>query len=101
MTDEEPAKGPVPDGPVHRGALWGAVVWTLGVAALLVSSGGFVLLHATGGSLSIADAVQLLAVGGMGGLLVLLTGRIWGAVLTHVVYNASYLALVAAGTLLS
>lgn len=72
-----------------------------GVAALLVSSGGFVLLHAMGGSLSVADAVQLLAVGGTGGLLVLLTGRIWGAVLTHVVYNASYLALVAAGTLLS
>lgn len=37
MTDEEPAKGPVPEGPVHRGALWGAVVWTLGVAALLVA----------------------------------------------------------------
>ncbi|MFD8705997.1 DUF1648 domain-containing protein [Kitasatospora sp. NPDC059648] len=37
MRDEEPTGEPAPDGPVRRGALWGAVVWTLGVAALLVA----------------------------------------------------------------
>ncbi|MFI9366824.1 DUF1648 domain-containing protein [Kitasatospora sp. NPDC053057] len=37
MRDEEPAGEPAPNRPAHRGALWGAVVWTLGVAALLVA----------------------------------------------------------------
>ncbi|MFD5462409.1 DUF1648 domain-containing protein [Kitasatospora sp. NPDC127059] len=36
MTFEEVAGEPVPDRPVRRAALWGAVVWTLGVTALLV-----------------------------------------------------------------
>lgn len=71
-----------------------------GMTALLVSAGGFVLLHASAGGLTLADGVQLFAVGGTCGLLVLLTGRIWGAVLTHVVYNASYLVLVVIGSTL-
>ncbi|MFJ9775139.1 DUF1648 domain-containing protein [Kitasatospora sp. NPDC101157] len=37
MRDEEPAGEPAPVEQVRRGALWGAVVWTLGVAALLVA----------------------------------------------------------------
>ena len=37
----------------------------------------------------------------LGALLVLLTGRIWGAVLTHVIYNVSYLVLVVVGTTLA
>lgn len=70
-----------------------------GVTAALVSAGGFVLLHAAAGALSVTDGIQLCAVGITCALVVLLTGRIWGAVLTHVVYNATYLALVVVGTL--
>lgn len=70
-----------------------------GVTAALVSAGGFVLLHATAGTLTLTDGIQLFAVGGTCALVVLLTGRIWGAVLTHVVYNVTYLALVVVGTL--
>ncbi|WP_231560239.1 CPBP family intramembrane glutamic endopeptidase [Microbacterium hominis] len=69
-----------------------------GVTAALVSAGGFVLLHATAGVLTLVDGIQLFAVGGTCALVVLLTGRIWGAVLTHVVYNVSYLVLVVVGT---
>lgn len=66
-------------------------------AALLVSTGAFILMHLTGGPLSMADAISLGLVGSTCALLVLLTGRIWGAVLTHVVFNATYFALVLAG----
>lgn len=69
-----------------------------GVTAALVSAGGFVLLHATAGALTLVDGIQLFAVGGTCALVVLLTGRIWGAVLTHVAYNVSYLVLVVVGT---
>ena len=36
----------------------------------------------------------------VGALLVVLTGRIWGAVLVHVVYNGTMIAVIAAGTIL-
>lgn len=72
-----------------------------GFAALLVSTGAFILVHAIGGTLSVADAVVFGAVGLTCGLLVLLTGRVWGAVLTHVVFNAAYVVLVVVGTALS
>ncbi|WP_454170179.1 CPBP family intramembrane glutamic endopeptidase [Microbacterium paulum] len=72
-----------------------------GLTALLVSAGGFVLLHGAAGALSLTDGIQLFAVGGTCALLVLLTGRIWGAVLTHVIYNVSYLVLVVVGTVLA
>ncbi|MCT9001932.1 CPBP family intramembrane glutamic endopeptidase [Microbacterium memoriense] len=71
------------------------------VTGLLVSTGGFILLHASAGALTVTDAMTLFAVGGTCALLVLLTGRIWPAVLTHAVFNATYLALVVAGTVLS
>lgn len=71
-----------------------------GVTAALVSAGGFVLLHATTGGLTLTDGIQLFAVGGTCAVVVLLTGRIWGAVLTHIVYNVTYLALVLVGTAL-
>ena len=71
-----------------------------GLAAVLVSTATFVLLHAVDGSLPLTEALPLGAVGLTCALLVMLTGRIWGAVLVHVVYNATMLALVAAGTLL-
>lgn len=72
-----------------------------GFAAAMVSTGVFVLLHAVDGALPVAEAVPLVAVGLVCSLLVLLTGRIWGAVLVHVVYNLTGIALVVAGTLLA
>lgn len=71
-----------------------------GVTALLASSGAFVLVHGLYVALSLQDCVQYFLVGAACALLVLFSGRVWGAVLTHVVYNVSYLALVLAGTLL-
>lgn len=70
-----------------------------GMTALLVSAGGFVLMHSVAGALSLSDGAQLFTVGATCALLVLLTGRIWGAVVTHVVYNATYLALALIGTM--
>lgn len=72
-----------------------------GFAALLISTGAFILLHGIGGVLPLGDAVAVGAVGLTCSLLVLLTGRIWGAVLTHVVYNTTYLALTIIGTVLA
>jgi membrane protease YdiL (CAAX protease family) len=69
--------------------------------ALLASAGSFVLLHAAFNSLSLADGIQFFCVGAACGLVVLLSGRIWGAVLTHVVYNVSYLVLAVVGTILA
>lgn len=70
------------------------------VTALLVSAGLFVLLHGMRGSLPLTDGIMLFAVGAVCGLLVLLTGRLWGAVILHVVYNVSFLALAIAGATL-
>jgi len=50
--------------------------------------------------MSLIDGVLLFTVGAVCSLTVLLTGRIWGAVLIHIVYNASFLALVIVGTAL-
>ena len=69
--------------------------------ALLVSAGLFVLLHGMRGSLLLADGAVLFAVGAVCGLLVLLTGRIWGAVILHVVYNVAFLALAIVGATLA
>ncbi|WP_269453427.1 CPBP family intramembrane glutamic endopeptidase [Microbacterium testaceum] len=69
--------------------------------ALLTSAGGFVLLHSAFSSLSLADGVQFFAVGAACALVVLLSGRIWGAVLAHLVYNASFMALAVVGTILA
>ncbi len=49
------------------------------VTALLVSAGLFVLLHGMRGSLPLTDGIMLFAIGAVCGLLVLLTGRLWGA----------------------
>jgi len=72
-----------------------------GVTAALVSTGGFVLLHAAFTMLPLTAGLQLFAVGTACSALVLLTGRIWGAVLTHATYNLTYFALVAVGVLLT
>lgn len=69
-----------------------------GVVSLLCSAGSFVLLHEAFALLSVAAAVQLFLVGVVCGALVLLTGRVWGAVLVHVVYNVTFIGLAVIGT---
>lgn len=71
-----------------------------GVTAALVTSGVFVLVHALSAPTSVDGVVGLALLGLVCGILVLLTGRIWGAVLVHVVYNASFVALALVGTFL-
>lgn len=71
-----------------------------GFAAVLVSTATFILMHAVDGSLPVVEALTLGAVGLTCSLLVILTGRIWGAVLVHIVYNATMLGLIALGTVL-
>jgi membrane protease YdiL (CAAX protease family) len=71
-----------------------------GAAALLCSAGAFVLLHETFALLSVSSAVQLFLVGSLCAAVVLLTGRIWGAVIAHVIYNVTFLTLSVVGSLL-
>ncbi|MBZ4486878.1 CPBP family intramembrane metalloprotease [Microbacterium sp. cx-55] len=72
-----------------------------GFGAALVSTGVFVLLHQLTGSLGAtwASAAAIALVGLVGATLVLVTGRFWGALLTHAVFNASYVVLALVGTL--
>lgn len=73
-----------------------------GIGAALISTGLFVLLHQLTGSVgSTWDAGAFLALVGLTtATLVLLTGRLWGALILHVVVNGSYVALAVVGTLL-
>lgn len=64
------------------------------IAAAVVSSAAFTLLHMFFSSLDAANVLQLLTLGFVSSTLVLLTGRIWGAVVTHASFNLSYLVLV-------
>jgi membrane protease YdiL (CAAX protease family) len=70
-------------------------------SAVAVNAGAFVLLHSWAGAVEwdAAAAVTVLAL--TCSALVLLTGRIWGAVLVHAVYNATFVALALMGTLLA
>jgi len=70
-----------------------------GVAAALVSTAVFVVMHTIGGAVGVGDIVAVAALGLTCALLVLLTGRIWAAVLTHIVYNTTWLLLGLVGTL--
>ncbi|WP_164515426.1 CPBP family intramembrane glutamic endopeptidase [Microbacterium sp. 10M-3C3] len=69
-------------------------------AAALVSTGLFVVAHALLAPVTWDAAVSLALVGLINSLIVLLTGRIWGAVLAHAVYNGIWIALATVGTLL-
>lgn len=64
-----------------------------GLAASLASTALFVLMHGISSAGDVSGVVSLSLLGMVCALLVLLTGRIWGAVLVHVVYNASYVGL--------
>ena len=71
-----------------------------GIVAVVASAALFVLLHGVSGGMS---ADQVVAVGLLGlvcGLLVMLTGRIWGAILVHAVFNATFVVLALTGTFL-
>ncbi len=74
---------------------------TAGLAAAVVSTALFLMLHSLTLSLAVDQVISITLLGLVCSSLVLLTGRIWGAVLTHVVYNATYVALALAGTLLN
>lgn len=71
---------------------------TAGLAAGLVSTALFIIVHTVGGAIAADAAVSLAAVGATCALLVLLTGRLWGAVLVHIVFNTTYLVLGLVGT---
>lgn len=73
---------------------------TAAFAAVLVSTGLFVLAHALLVPIPWDDAVALALVGVVNSLLVLFTARIWAAVLAHVVYNGLWVALATVGTAL-
>lgn len=75
--------------------------WLAGSVAATVSALSFTLLHAIYGVSELDASVQLLIVGILCGLLVLATGRFWGAVIAHATYNMSYVALAVLGSLLA
>lgn len=71
------------------------------VSAVLVSTATFILIHVVDGSLPLGESLSVGAVGLVCATLVILTGRVWGAVFAHIVYNATALLLMAAGAAIS
>jgi len=71
------------------------------IAAVLVSTASFILIHVVDGSLPLSESISVGAVGLVCATLVILTGRIWGAVLVHLVYNVTMLLLIAAGSVVA
>jgi membrane protease YdiL (CAAX protease family) len=71
-----------------------------GFVAVVASTALFVITHFLVGPLSLDAAVSLTLVGLVCGMLVVFTGRIWPAVLVHVVYNGTGVLLTVAGTVL-
>ncbi|MEJ1156009.1 type II CAAX endopeptidase family protein [Microbacterium marmarense] len=69
-----------------------------GVTAVIVSSAVFMLVHAFTAQLGTSLILSIELVGLVCSLLVMLTGRIWGAVLVHLVFNASFVVLALVGT---
>ncbi len=72
-----------------------------GVIAALVSTGLFVMTHALAGAADIGPVIGLTLLGFVASGVVLFTGRIWGAIVLHAIYNASFVALSALGTALN
>lgn len=69
-----------------------------GIIAAMGSTGLFVLAHSMTGAVSVDTVIATTLLGFTCSAIVLLTGRIWGAVIVHAVYNASYVALAVVGT---
>ncbi|GAB3600217.1 hypothetical protein GCM10027408_25480 [Microbacterium tumbae] len=78
----------------------GSGIGIAGFVAVVASTGLFVLTHLLVSSVTSADLVSLVLVGLACGMLVVFTGRIWPAVLVHLVYNGTGVLLTVAGTLL-
>ena len=68
-----------------------------GAISLTISTLAFMALHLIFAPLSEAQLTQLALVGVLCGVCTVATGRVWGAVLAHLVYNASFLGLLALG----
>lgn len=71
------------------------------IAAVLISTGLFVLSHSLGPSVTLPEALSLTLLALITAFFVFFTGRIWPAVLIHAVYNLSWVALATVGTLVS
>ncbi|MGZ0711688.1 CPBP family intramembrane glutamic endopeptidase (plasmid) [Coraliomargarita sp. W4R53] len=69
------------------------------ITAVVVSSAVFMLVHTLTMDLPTATVLSIGMLGAVCSIVVMLTGRIWGAVLIHAVFNASYIALAIIGTL--
>lgn len=69
-----------------------------GVAAFAVSTAAFVLLHSVTPAATVDQVAATVLLGITASMLVLLTGRLWAAVLTHVVFNATFVVLAMVGT---
>lgn len=72
-----------------------------GTIAVIASAGLFVLVHQLAAPLTTDAALALALLGLTTGTLVMLTGRVWPAVLVHMVYNLSGVGLTVLGTLLA
>ncbi|MDE0545404.1 CPBP family intramembrane glutamic endopeptidase [Microbacterium sp. C7(2022)] len=82
---------------VLRRPLGGA---SAGVIAVVVSSAVFMLMHSLTGALTVSGVLGIGVLGVVCATLVMLTGRVWGAVLVHAVFNASWVVLALVGTAL-
>jgi membrane protease YdiL (CAAX protease family) len=71
-----------------------------GFVAVVASTGLFVITHFLTGPMPLDAAASLTLVGLVCGMLVVFTGRIWPAVLVHVVYNGTGVLLTVAGTVI-
>lgn len=71
------------------------------IVAIVASGGLFVLVHSMLLSLPVDQVFALALLALICGLLVVLTGRIWGAVFVHLTFNASFLLLALVGTYLA
>lgn len=71
------------------------------VAAALTSTGLFAALHGVLAPMTLHDSTQIALVGLTCSALVFLTGRLWAAVIAHVIYNCVFLLLVVVGSVLA
>lgn len=71
-----------------------------GLIAVITTAGLFVLTHQLVSPLTADAALALGLLGLVTGALVVFTGRIWSAVLAHIVFNLSGIGLAVIGTLL-
>jgi membrane protease YdiL (CAAX protease family) len=70
-----------------------------GPVSVIASTGLFFLVHLLVADSAPANLLATALLGVVCSVLVVLTGRIWGAVLVHVVYNATYVTVAVVGTI--